>query len=91
MTIHLNPELEAFVRQDAASAGFASVDAYVAEVLTARHRGKVWLSEHRDEVRSAIEEGWTSAERGELMSGDHVKREMAAMKAQWFAEHKAWG
>lgn len=89
MTIHLNAELEQQVRRDAAAAGYASVDAYVAEVLTTQHQHEVWMAEHRDEIRAKIEEGWTEAERGELMESDEVKLEMKAMKQSWIRNDSA--
>ncbi|GGA64173.1 hypothetical protein GCM10011507_14750 [Edaphobacter acidisoli] len=89
MTIRLSPELEEQVRNDAATAGYASVDAYVAEVLATQHQHEVWMAEHRDEIRAMIEEGWAEAERGELMDSEEVKREMNAMKQNWLRNNSA--
>lgn len=89
MTIRLSPELEDQIRQDAAAAGFASVDAYVTEVLTMQHQHEAWMAEHRDEIRAKIEEGWAEAERGELMDSDEVKLEMKAMKRSWLRTNSA--
>jgi hypothetical protein len=52
------------------------------------HEQEEYLAASRDKIRLGIEEGWAEAERGELIGGDQVKRDMALMKAQWLAEHK---
>lgn len=89
MTIRLRPELEDQVRRDAAAAGYADVDAYVAEVLTTQHQHEVWIAEHHAEILAKIEEGWSEAERGELMDSDEVKLEMKAMKQSWLRNSSA--
>ncbi len=52
------------------------------------HEQEEYLAAHQDEIRLAIEEGWAEAERGELIAGEQVKREMAVMKAEWLAKRK---
>jgi hypothetical protein len=52
------------------------------------HEQEEHLAPHKDEIRLTIEEGWEEAERGELIDGNQVKREMAAMKAEWLANRK---
>jgi hypothetical protein len=41
-----------------------------------------------EQISSLIEEGWAEAERGGLIPGEQVKREMAAMKVQWLSQNK---
>ena len=86
MTVDLSPELEALVRRDIAGGAYASVDEFVTKAVTELHEREQWLAEQREEIRTKIEEGWASAERGELLDEAEVKREMSAMKAAWRAQ-----
>jgi putative addiction module CopG family antidote len=88
MTVQLRPELEALVRQDVARGSYRSIDDFVEQAVTELHEREEWLAVHRDEIRSKIDEGWAEAERGELIDGEQVKRDMAVMKAEWLVERK---
>lgn len=88
MTVQLSPELEALVKKDVERGPYNSIDDFVEQAVTMLHEQEEYLAAHRDSIRLAIEEGWAEAERGELIDGEQVKREMAAMKAQWVAERK---
>ena len=39
------------------------------------------------QTRQHIEEGYGQAEHGELIGGEHVQREIQAMKTTWRQEH----
>ncbi|WP_035347867.1 ribbon-helix-helix domain-containing protein [Edaphobacter aggregans] len=88
MTVQLSPELEALVRQDVERGPYRSVDDFVEQAVKELHDREQWLADHRDEIRAKIEEGWASAERGELIDSEQLKREMKGMKADWLAERK---
>jgi putative addiction module CopG family antidote len=88
MSVQLSPELEALVMRDVARGPYRSVDDFVEQAVTELHEREEWLAAHRDEIRNAIEDGWAEAERGELVDGEQVKRDMAAMKSEWLAERK---
>ncbi len=87
MTIALSPEAEAVVRETAEGSGFRSVEAYVNAVLIDRYGSDPIFCLSAVEVRAAIEIGLEQAERGELMSSEEARVEMAKWKAQWRAEH----
>ena len=72
MTIQLKPELEALIRQDVLRGSYQSIDEFVERAVSQLHAQEEWLAAHRDEIRSKIEEGWQSAERGELSSEQDV-------------------
>ena len=88
MAIQLNPKLEELVRKDVARGPYRTIDEFVEQAVTMLHEQEEYLAAHRDKIRLDIEEGWAEAERGELIGGEQVKRDMALMKAQWLAEHK---
>ena len=89
MSVQLRPELEALVMKDVARGPYRSVDDFVEQAVTMLHEQEEYLATNRERIRAAIEEGWAEAERGELIGGEEVKRDMAAMKAKWLAEHKS--
>jgi putative addiction module CopG family antidote len=88
MSVQLSPALEALVMRDVARGPYRSVDDFVEQAVTELHEREEWLAAHRDEIRTAIEEGWAEAERGDFVDGEQVKRDMAAMKSEWLAERK---
>jgi putative addiction module CopG family antidote len=88
MTVQLRPELEALIKKDVERGPYRNVDEFVERAVTMLHEQEEYLAVHKDEIRLAIEEGWAEAERGELIDGEQLKREMAAMKAEWLAKRK---
>ena len=64
MNVDLTPELEQLVQTRLNSGRYHSASEVVREALR--------LLEQRDEVRNQIEEGWQSAQRGEVVDGDQV-------------------
>jgi Arc/MetJ-type ribon-helix-helix transcriptional regulator len=74
--------------RDVARGPYRSVDDFVEQAVTELHEREEWLAAHPNDIRAAIEEGWAEAERGELVDGEQVKRDIAAMKSDWFAERK---
>jgi hypothetical protein len=89
MAITLTPEQETMVRQDAEFRGFASVEEYLTEWIIETHSREVCLYEHRAEISAMIDEGWDEAQRGEWLTPEQVKENMAAMKAEWQAARRA--
>jgi predicted transcriptional regulator len=88
MTVNLNPEQQRRI-QDLIDSGL-HVDAQNAvdralELLFARYDDFV---KSRGDIVAMIEEGFAEAERGELIDGDVVRAEMAAMKKAWLAEKR---
>jgi putative addiction module CopG family antidote len=83
MTVQLSPKLEALVKQDVERGLFRSAEEFVERAVTELHEREEWLAAHRDEIRTKIDEGWASAERGELISSDQVWKELEEKKAIW--------
>jgi putative addiction module CopG family antidote len=88
MTVQLSPELEALIKKDVERGPYRSVDDFVEQAVTMLHEHESYLAANQDRIRSSIEAGWAEAERCELIDGEQVKRDMAAMKAEWLAERK---
>lgn len=89
MTIQLKPELEALIRQDVLRGSYESVDEFVERAVSQLHAQEEWLAAHRDEVRHKIDEGWNSAERGELSGEQDVQARMTARKKKWLEQRSA--
>jgi putative addiction module CopG family antidote len=89
MTIQLKPELEALIRQNVLRGSYQSIDEFVERAVSQLHAQEEWLAAHRDEIRSKIEEGWQSAERGELSSEQDVQAHMTARKKKWLEQRSA--
>jgi Arc/MetJ-type ribon-helix-helix transcriptional regulator len=87
MTVHIRPELEAIIAEDLKSGGYESVDAYIENLIEARHSERLWLLENRDEIEAQLEEGWAEAERGELIDGDTARAEFLAYREEWLRQH----
>jgi len=88
MAITLTAEQEAMVRQDAELCGFATVEEYLADWIIERHERELYLYEHRDEISAMIDEDRDEINRGEELTPDEAKAEIAAMKAEWLATRK---
>ncbi len=79
MTIRLTPDLESFVRSRVDSGHYRSVSEVIQEglrLLLARDDSVFGLAPA--EARSQIQVGWEQAERGELVDGEDLFRELEA-------------
>ena len=83
MTIQLSPELEALVQEDVSRGPYTTVEEFVTEAVTLLHHREEWLAAHQQEMREALEEGLAQAERGELLTEEQFRKEMADMRAEW--------
>lgn len=72
MNISLTPELEKFVRQRLSSGMYTSASEIVREGLRLLAEQEKLKAARLRELRGKIEEGWASAERGELIAGERV-------------------
>jgi len=88
MAIQLKPELEEIVREDVQRGPYASVEEYLEQAVTMLHEQEVWLAAHRDEIAAKIEEGWASAQRGEVFTPEQVQEEMRAKKQAWIEKQR---
>lgn len=89
MDVQLSPELEKLVMKDVERGPYNNVEDYLAHAVTMLHEQEEQLASNQERIRAAIEEGWAEAERGEFISADQVKRDMAAMKSKWLSERKS--
>ena len=72
MNVHLTPELEQLVQSKVKTGRYNSATEVLREALRLlEHRDEIF-TRRKDEIREQIEEGWQSAERGDLVDGDDV-------------------
>jgi predicted transcriptional regulator len=79
MEVHLNPDTEKKLRDLAAQSG-RGTDELVEDAVAGYFDDVL-------QVRQHIEEGYSQAQRGELIDGDQARREIQAMKIVWRQEH----
>jgi antitoxin ParD1/3/4 len=72
MTVHLSPDLEQLVQSKVNSGLYNSASEVVRAALQLLEQRDEVFTGRKEEIREQIEEGWQSAERGELVDGDEV-------------------
>lgn len=82
MTLHLRPEIEELIRQDV-DRGSTRARMNSSNAVELLHEQEAWLSSQRDEIARKIEDGWSSAERGELIPDREIRARMKARKQTW--------
>lgn len=85
MAVTLTPELEAMAAEGANFAGLDSAEAYVARCLAESYERDRFFVEHHDELVVMLNEGIDEIDRGELMTPEEAKSEMAEWKREWLA------
>ena len=88
MTIDLTPEVEGMIREGLRLGPYRTANEFVAEAVQLLLQQENWLAENHDEIAARIEEGWASAERGELIDGDEVRGYMEERKKAFLAGRK---
>jgi antitoxin ParD1/3/4 len=88
MKIQLRPELEEMIKQDVQRGPYKSVDEFVEQAISLLHEQETWLAEHGSEIRTKIEQGFASAQRGELMDSGEVRSKLEEKKRVWLAEKR---
>jgi len=86
MTIHLKPELEALVQQDIRRGPYESADEFVEQAIQMLHRQEQWFADNREDIAAKVEEGYASAQRGELTGSDQVRDRMERRKRAWLSD-----
>lgn len=76
MDVHLTPDLERLVQSQLESGRYNSVSDVVRDALLLLGQRDDVFTLRKEEIRQQIEEGWQSAERGELVDGDEVFNRM---------------
>ena len=72
MGIHLTPEFEQLIENKVKSGPYKSASEVIAEALRLLEQRDRIFAHSNDEVRTQIEQGWQSAQRGELVDGAEV-------------------
>ena len=72
MNVHLSPELEQLVQSKVKSGRYNSASEVVCEALRLLEQRDEVFTRRKEEIGEQIEEGWQSAERGELVDGEEV-------------------
>jgi Arc/MetJ-type ribon-helix-helix transcriptional regulator len=80
MEIRLRPELENLIKQDVERGPYQTVDEFVERAVSMLHEQEVWLAQNRSEIARKIDEGYTVAERGELLDPDEVRSKLNELK-----------
>ena len=80
MEIRLRPELEELVKQDVQRGAYETVDEFVEQAVSMLHEQEAWLAANRAEIRDKIDQGYASAQRGELIGPDAVRLRLAELK-----------
>ena len=87
MQVNLPPDLEMLVNRLLSSGSYTSVEDVFRRALEAQDAEESWTDEERQPLTSHIEEGFSQAERGELIDGDQARREIQAMKVYGGSYH----
>ncbi len=80
MQIHLRPEIEGLIKQDVQRGSYETVDEFVECAVSMLHEQEAWLARNRSQMAATIEEGYASAERGELIDGDAARSRLTELK-----------
>jgi Arc/MetJ-type ribon-helix-helix transcriptional regulator len=83
MQVNLPPDLETLVNKRLSSGGYTSVEDVFRRALEAQDAEESWTDEERRTLTAHIEEGFSQAERGELIDGVQARREIQSMKDNW--------
>ena len=76
----------ALVEQRLATGDYADVEDVLRCALEAQAFEDDWTEDERCAITTRIQESIAQAEQGELIDGDQVRMEMAAMKREWLAQ-----
>jgi Arc/MetJ-type ribon-helix-helix transcriptional regulator len=83
MQLNVPPDLETLINKRLSSGGYRSVEDVLRRALEAQDAEESWTDEERRASSHHIEQGHLQAERGELIDGAQVRREIQAMKDDW--------
>jgi len=83
MQLNVPPDLETLINKRLLSGAYTNAEDVLRRALEAQDAEESWTEEERRALSAHIEEGYLQAERGELIDGAQVRREMQAMKDDW--------
>ena len=80
MEIRLRPELEALIRQDVQRGAYQNVDEYIEHAISMLHEQETWIAENRSQIKTQIDEGYSAAQRGELLEPEEVRSRLDVLR-----------
>ena len=80
MQLNVPPDLETLINKRLSSGAYQNVEDVLRRALEAQDAEESWTDEERRALSAHIEKGYLQAERGELIDGAQVRREIQAMK-----------
>jgi Arc/MetJ-type ribon-helix-helix transcriptional regulator len=83
MQLNVPPDLETLINKRLSSGGYSSIEDVLRRALEAQDAEESWTDEERRALAAHIEQGFLEAERGDLIDGAQVRREIQAMKDHW--------
>jgi Arc/MetJ-type ribon-helix-helix transcriptional regulator len=83
MQLTVPPDLETLIKKRLSSGGYTDAEDVLRRALEAQDAEESWTDEERQALSAHIEEGYLQAERGELIDGAQVRREIQEMKDGW--------
>jgi putative addiction module CopG family antidote len=83
MHLNLPPDLETLINKRLSSGAYADAEDVLRHALEAQDAEESWTDEERRALSAHIEEGYQQAEQGQLIDGDHSRREIQAAKEKW--------
>jgi len=84
MAITLRPEDEQLIAEALHSGAYQSPDEVIKRALELLKQRDTWLADNR----AKIEEGYSAAQRGELLDGDQLRANMEEKKGAWLAKQR---
>ncbi len=85
MTIELKPEQQRMIERAVQSGAYQNQDEVIEqafEIIRAQLHSEDWMSAQRETVASQIANGFTQAERGELIDGEEGVRMLRQRRAE---------
>jgi Arc/MetJ-type ribon-helix-helix transcriptional regulator len=86
MEIRLRPEVAELIRQDVQRGPYQTIDEFVERAVSMLHEQEAWLAEHRSEIAAKIGEGYSAAQRGELIDGEEARAKLSERKRRRLSE-----
>ena len=89
MQLNVPPDLETLINKRLSSGGYQSVEDVLRRALEAQDAEESWTNEERQALAERLEHGYLQAERGDLVDGAQVRREVQATKDSWRQKHSS--
>jgi putative addiction module CopG family antidote len=86
MPIDVSPGTEAVIQQEVQRGPYRSASEFVEQAVAMLHEHEEWFSANRAEIAKKIEQGYASAQRGDLIDEQQLRERMAVRKQEWLAQ-----